>query len=67
MSALVVDAAILVRRRARPKFGAILAAARAAALVTTDRAAAEARRRIDLGLRRRPELLPILDALGRRD
>ncbi len=42
--------------------GAILAAAQAAALVTTDRVVAETRRRIDLGLKR-PELQPIVDAL----
>jgi predicted nucleic acid-binding protein len=61
-SALVLGAAILVAAARGRSSGAILAAAPAAALVTTDRAAAEARRRIDLGLRR-PELLPILDAL----
>ncbi len=61
-SALVVDAAILIAAARGRSSGAILAAARAAALVTTDRAVAEARRRIDLGLKR-PELHPIVDAL----
>jgi predicted nucleic acid-binding protein len=61
-SALVVDAAILIAAARGRSSGAILAAARVAALVTTDRAVAEARRRIDLGLKR-PELHPIVDAL----
>jgi predicted nucleic acid-binding protein len=42
--------------------GAILAAAHSAALVTTDRVVHEARRCIELGLKR-PDLLTILDAL----
>jgi predicted nucleic acid-binding protein len=49
------------RQRGRST-GALLEAARSAALVTTDRAVIEARRRIELGMNR-PELLPILDAL----
>jgi hypothetical protein len=61
-SALVVDAAILIAAACGRSSGAILAAARAAVLVTTDRVVAEARRRIDLGLKR-PELNPILDGL----
>lgn len=61
-SALVVDAAILVNAARGRSSGAILAAAREAALVTTDRVVAEARRRIDLGLKR-PELNAIIDAL----
>jgi len=61
-STLVVDAAILVAAARGRSSGAILAAAQTAALVTTDRAVAEAQRRIDLGLRQ-PELRPILDAL----
>lgn len=61
-SALVVDAAILIAAARGRSSGAVLAAARAAALVTTDRVVAEARRRIDLGLKR-PELNAILDAL----
>jgi predicted nucleic acid-binding protein len=61
-SALVVDAAILIAAARGRSSGAVLTAARAAALVTTDRAIAETRRRIDLGLKR-PELHPIVDAL----
>ncbi len=61
-SALVVDAAILLAAARGRSSGAILWAARAAALVTTDRVVAEARRRINLGLKR-PELLEIVDAL----
>jgi len=61
-SALVVDAAILIAAARGRSSGAVLAAARAAALVTTDRAVAEARRRIEFGLKR-PELQPIVDAL----
>jgi hypothetical protein len=57
-----VDAAILAAAARGRSSGALLAAARAAALVTTDRAIAETRRRIDLGLKR-PELHPIVDAL----
>lgn len=61
-SALVVDAAILIAAARGRSSGAVLAAARAAALATTDRAVVETRRRIDLGLKR-PELHPIVDAL----
>ncbi len=61
-SALVVDAAVLIAAARGRSSGAVLAAARAAALVTTDRVVAEARRRIDLGLKR-PDLHPIVDAL----
>lgn len=61
-STLVVDAAILVAAARGRSSGAILAAARTAVLVTTDRVVHEARRRIELGLKR-PELLDILDAL----
>jgi predicted nucleic acid-binding protein len=61
-SALVVDAAVLVAAARGRSSGAILEAARAASLVTTDRVVYEARRRIELGLKR-PELLPIVDAL----
>lgn len=42
--------------------GALLTAARAAALVVTDRVVQETRRQIELGLKR-PELLSIIDAL----
>jgi predicted nucleic acid-binding protein len=61
-SALVVDAAILVAAARGRSSGAILEAARAATLVTTDRVVHEARRRIALGLKR-PELLPVIDVL----
>ena len=61
-SALVVDAAILIAAARGRSPGAILAAAREAALVTTDRVVAEARRRIDFGLKR-PELHAIVDGL----
>jgi predicted nucleic acid-binding protein len=60
--ALVLDAAILVAAARGRSSGAILEAARAASLVTTDRVVHEARRRIELGLKR-PELLPVIDAL----
>ncbi len=61
-SALVVDAAILIAAARGRSSGAVLAAAQAAVLVTTDRAVAETRRRIEFGLKR-PELQPIVDAL----
>jgi len=41
----------------------MLEAARAAALVTTDRVVQEARRRVELGLKR-PDLLAVIDALA---
>jgi predicted nucleic acid-binding protein len=58
----VVDATVLVAAARGRSSGALLAAARAAALVTTDRVVHEARRRIELGLKR-PDLLEIVDAL----
>jgi predicted nucleic acid-binding protein len=61
-STLVVDAAVLIAAARGRSSGAVLEAARAAAIVTTDRAVHEARRRIELGLKR-PELLEIVDAL----
>jgi predicted nucleic acid-binding protein len=61
-SALALDAAVLVAAARGRSSGAILEAARAAVLVTTDRAVHEARRRVGLRLRR-PDLLPVLDAL----
>src|SRR3954471_6801218 len=61
-STLVLDAAILVAAARGRSSGALLTAARAASLVTTDRVVQEARRRIELGLKR-PELLAIIDAL----
>ena len=57
-----MDAAILIAAARGRSSGAVIAAARSAALVTTDRAVAETRRRIDLGLKR-PELQPIVDDL----
>lgn len=57
-----MDAAILIAAARGRSSGAVLAAARAAVLVTTDRAVAETRRRIEFGLKR-PELQPIVDAL----
>ena len=62
-STLVVDAAVLIAAARGRSSGAILAAARVSALVTTDRVVHEARRRIELGLKR-PELVPIVDALA---
>lgn len=59
---LAVDAAILVAAVRGRSSGVLMEAARAVTLVTTDRAVQEARRRISVGLRR-PELLPVLDAL----
>ena len=59
---LVVDAAVLVAAARGRSSGALVEAGRSAALVTTDRVVHEARRRIELGLRR-PELLAIIDGL----
>ncbi len=61
-STLGIDAAILVAAARGRSSGAILEAACRARLVTTDRAVQEARRRIELGLKR-PELLEIVDGL----
>ena len=61
-STLMLDAAVLVAAVRGRSSGAILAAAGAASLVTTDRVVHEARRRIELGLKR-PELLQVLYAL----
>ena len=61
-STLVVDAAVLVAAARGRSSGALLEAGRSASLVTTDRVIHEARRRIELGLRR-PELLAIIDGL----
>jgi predicted nucleic acid-binding protein len=60
---IVIDAAILVAAVRGRSAGAILKAAGSAILVTTDRAVQEARRRIELGLKR-PELLDVLDDLA---
>jgi predicted nucleic acid-binding protein len=61
-STLVLDAAVLVAAARGRSSGALFAAARSAALVTTDRAVLETKRRIELGMRR-PELLAIVDGL----
>lgn len=60
---IVIDAAILVAAVRGRSAGAILKAVGSAILVTTDRAVQEARRRIELGLKR-PELLDVLDDLA---
>jgi hypothetical protein len=49
-STLVLDAAVMVAAARGRSSGAVLEAARAATLVTTDRVVQEARRRIALGL-----------------
>jgi predicted nucleic acid-binding protein len=59
---LVVDAAVLIAAVFGKSAGTIAAAQRTAMLVTTDRVLAEARRRIELGLKR-PDLLALLDEL----
>jgi predicted nucleic acid-binding protein len=61
-STLVLDAAVLVAAVRGRSSGAILAAAGAASLVTTDRVVHEPRRRIELGLKR-PVLLEVLYGL----
>jgi predicted nucleic acid-binding protein len=61
-STLVLDAAVLVAAARGRSSGAILVAASAASLMTTDRVIYEARRRVELGLKR-PELLEVLYAL----
>ncbi|MCS3725545.1 PIN domain-containing protein [Bradyrhizobium betae] len=60
---IVVDAAILIAAVRGRSSGAVLVAAAHAILVTTDRVVEEARRRIELGLKR-PELLGVLDDLA---
>lgn len=60
---IVVDAAILVAAVRGRSSGAVARGAQAAILVTTDRVVQEARRRIELGLKR-PDLLEILDDLA---
>ena len=61
-STLVVDAAILAASALGRHRGALLEAARACRLVTTDRAVVEVSRRVELGMQR-PELLPILHGI----
>ncbi|QIG51707.1 hypothetical protein G5V57_30735 [Nordella sp. HKS 07] len=60
---LVLDATILISAAYGRSSGAIIAAQRAAILITTDRVVHEARRRIELGMKR-PDLLAIIDALA---
>ncbi|MDE5443636.1 PIN domain-containing protein [Bradyrhizobium sp. CSA207] len=60
---IVVDAAILIAAVRGRSSGAILMATTSAILVTTDRVVQEARRRIELALKR-PELLGVLDDLA---
>ncbi|WP_164718732.1 PIN domain-containing protein [Bradyrhizobium sp. LVM 105] len=60
---IVIDAAILIAAVRGRSSGAMLKAAEGAVLVTTDRLVQEARRRIELGLKR-PELLDVLDDLA---
>lgn len=62
-STLVLDAAILIAAVYGRSAGAIMLAGRSAMLVRTDRVLEEARRRIDLGLKR-PELVGVLDELA---
>ena len=63
-STLVLDAAVLISAVLGRSAGAVLEAQRASALITTDRVVHEARRRLELGLKR-PELLELLDDLAR--
>jgi predicted nucleic acid-binding protein len=60
---LVLDAAILISATLGRSAGAIMLAQQASVLVTTDRVVQEARRRLELGLKR-PELLPVIDDLA---
>jgi predicted nucleic acid-binding protein len=60
---IIVDAAILVAATRGRSSGAVLRVNETSHLATTERAVEEARRRIELGMRR-PDLLPILDALA---
>lgn len=62
-STLVIDAAVIVAAARGRSSGAMLEAARAAALVNTDRVIQEARRRVEPG-RKRPDLLAVIDALA---
>lgn len=60
--ALVVDAAVLISAAFGRSSGVVKTAASARFLVTTERAVQEARRRIELGLKR-PDLLATVDTL----
>lgn len=62
-STLVLDAAILISAALGRSAGAIMLAQQASVLVTTDRVLHEARRRLELGLKR-PELLELVDDLA---
>jgi predicted nucleic acid-binding protein len=62
-STLVIDAAILISAVLGRSAGAIMLAQEAAVLVTTDRVVQEAKRRVELGLKR-PELLDLIDDLA---
>ena len=61
---IIVDAAVLVAAVRGRSSGAVLKSAQSVALVATDRVVQEARRRIELGMKR-PELLEILDDLAK--
>lgn len=60
---LVLDAAVLISAVYGRSTGVLREVQRAAVLVTTDRVVHEARRRMELGLKR-PELLALLDDLA---
>jgi predicted nucleic acid-binding protein len=62
-STLILDAAILISAVLGRSAGAIMRAQRASVLITTDRVVHEARRRLELGLKR-PELLELVDGLA---
>jgi predicted nucleic acid-binding protein len=62
-STLVVDAAILVPVVLGRMAGAMVSAQRRCALITTDRAIAEAGRRIELGLKR-PDMMDVLNEVA---
>jgi predicted nucleic acid-binding protein len=59
----VLDAAILISAVLGRSTGAIMLAQRTSVLITTDRVLDEARRRLELGLKR-PELLTLIDDLA---
>lgn len=61
---LVVDAAVLIAAVIGRSAGVIAEARKVASLITTERVVEEARRHIELGLKR-PDLLGVLDDLSR--
>lgn len=61
-SAIVIDASLIIAAALGRNSSALEVAAQARHLVVSARAVAEARRRIELGLKK-PELLPILDRI----